>query len=536
MAVTMSCGEALLRLLEAYDVDAVFGLPGYHSVELYRGFEETGIRQITPRHEQGSAYGAYGYAATTGKPGVCLLVSGPGLTNALTAIAEAYSNSFPMLVITTMNQTQELGMAGGRMHELRAQGDIIREVTAFTHTLLDARNLPQVLGRAFAVFSSQRPRPVCIQIPTDVLEGPAEFATEPWPQASVPAPEGATVRKIAALLCGAHSPMVVLGGGAARASAEAVRLVERLDAPVVSSCAGKGIVPEDHPLCLGFAQPFGPVQEMIGEADVVLAVGTEFAEPDRYFTDEYKIGGKLIRVDIDPEQLMAYSRPEIALLGDARLALAAILEAMEEIGAPRVAAPGAERVTAMKEHFDGDLCEDAPKHKRVLEVIREVLPEDTLISADPAQMTYTALYHYPVRRAGCFQYPNGYAAMGFGLPFAIGAKLGAPDRPVVCFTGDGCFQMTVEEMAVAVEWKLTLPIIVWANGGYKVVREYMRSKGLPNVGTDIRNPDFAALSQAFGGDGVRVQSLDHLRQALAAALNAGGPTVLEIDGDAPWLM
>jgi acetolactate synthase-1/2/3 large subunit len=151
-------------------------------------------------------------------------------------------------------------------------------------------------------------------------------------------------------------------------------------------------------------------------------------------------------------------------------------------------------------------------------------------------MTYTALYHYPVRRAGCFQYPNGYAAMGFGLPFAIGAKLGAPDRPVVCFTGDGCFQMTVEEMAVAVEWKLTLPIIVWTNGGYKVVREYMRSKGLPNVGTDIRNPDFAALSQAFGGNGVRVQSLDHLRQALAAALNADGPTVLEIDGDAPWLM
>jgi thiamine pyrophosphate-dependent acetolactate synthase large subunit-like protein len=329
--------------------------------------------------------------------------------------------------------------------------------------------------------------------------------------------------------------MVVLGGGAVRSSDEAVRLVERLNAPVVSSCAGKGIVPEDHPLCLGFAQPFEPVQEMIGEADVVLAVGTEFAEPDRYFTDDYGIAGKLIRIDIDPEQLMGYSRPEIALLSDARLALATILEAIEETGAPRVATPGAERVAAMRERFDGDLCPDSPKHRRVLEVVREVLPEETLISADPAQMVYTALYHYPMRRAGCFQYPNGYAAMGFALPFAIGAKVGAPDRPVVCLTGDGCFQMTVEELAVAVERKLTLPIIVWTNGGYQEIREYMRSSGLPNVGSDIQNPDFAALGQAFGGDGVRVQGLDHLRQALAGALDADGPTVLEIDGDAPWL-
>ena len=535
MATTMTCGEALLHLLKAYGVDTVFGIPGYHTVEFYRGFDQVGMRQVTPRHEQGSAYGAYGYALATGKPGACFLVTGPGLTNALTAIGEAYSNSAPMLIFTTMNQVHELGMGGGRMHELRSQADIINQVTAFFHTLLDARNLPEVLARAFAVFSSERPRPVCIQIPQDVLAGPADIPLDPWPPGSPPGPDAATVVRIADLLREAREPVVILGGGAVHASKEATRLVERLDAPVINSCAGKGVVSEEHPLSLGFAQPFEPVQRMLGSADVVLAVGTEFAEPDRYFTPNYPITGKLIRIDIEAGQLMQYSRPDVALLSDAKLALAAILEALGDRETKR-ATPGAARVATLREGFDGDLCQESSKHRRVLEVLRDVIPEDTLISADASQIAYTGLYHYRMRRSGCWHFPNGYAAMGFGLPVAIGLKIGAGERPVICLTGDGSFQMTLEELIAAVEQRLTLPIIVWTNGGYQEIREYMRSRQLPTIGCDIYNPDFAEVARAFGCRGVRAESLAHLRDALSTALDAEGPTVIEVREDDPWLV
>ena len=342
------------------------------------------------------------------------------------------------------------------------------------------------------------------------------------------------VTRIADLLAAAREPVILLGGGAAGASAEATRLAERLDAPVINSCAGKGIVSEEHPLSLGFAQPFGPVQQMLASADLLLAVGTEFAEPDRYFTPDYPIGGKLIRIDIEATQLMQYARPEIALLSDARLALSAILQALADRKL-QPAVPGRTRVAALKDRFSGDLCRESAKHRQVLAAIREILPPDTLISADASQICYTGLYHYRMRQANCWHFPNGYAAMGFGVPVAIGLKIGAGDRPVVCITGDGSFQMTMEELVSAVEQELCLPIVVWTNGGYQEIREYMASKQLPTIGCDIFNQQFADIAQAFGCEGVRATSLEHFREALRAALERSGPTVIEVREDDPWL-
>ena len=531
----MTCGEALLHLLELYGVDTVFGIPGYHTVEFYRNFCDTGIRQVTPRHEQGSTYGAYGYAAATGKPGVCFLVTGAGVTNGTTAIGEAYSNSIPMLVFTTMNNVHELGMHGGRMHELRSQSDILDQVTAFTHTLLDGRNLPEVLARAFAVFTGQRPRPVCIQIPQDVLAGPATFGLEAWPRAPKPGPDPQEVDRIAGMLSDSRSTMILVGGGAIPASGQVLELTERLDAPVVNSCAGKGVIPEDHPNCLGFAQAFDPVRDLLRDADVVLAIGTEFAEPDRYFTEDYPIGGRLIRIDIDPGQIMHYARPAAALHSDSKLAVSAILKALEDHDGPRSDQSAADVVAATKAKFSGDLCRSSPKHRRALEIIHDVLPEDTIISADASQICYTGLYHYPMRHPNLFHFPNGYAAMGFGVPVAIGMKVGSGDRPVACITGDGSFQMTCEELASAVEQKLTLPIIVWSNDGYQEIREYMDSKGLPTVGCTIYNPEFGRIAEAFGACGHRPESAGEFRMALEHALEADGPTVIEIDEKDAWL-
>ncbi|WP_424830132.1 5-guanidino-2-oxopentanoate decarboxylase [Ruegeria sp.] len=531
----MTCGEGLLHLLKAYGIDTAFGIPGYHTVEFYRNFDKMGIRQVTPRHEQGSAYGAYGYAAATGKPGVCFLVTGAGVTNGTTAIGEAYSNSIPMLIFTTMNNVHELGMNGGRMHELRSQSDILDQVTAFTHTLLDARNLPEVLARAFAVFSGQRPRPVCIQIPQDVLAGPANFDIEAWPPAPKPGPDPNEVDRIAGMLSDSKSTMIVVGGGAIPASKEVLELAERLDAPVINSCAGKGVIPEDHPLCMGFTQAFDPVRDLLRDADTVLAIGTEFAEPDRYFTEDYPINGQLIRIDIDPGQIMHYSKPAAALLSDSKLAVSAILKALENHNGPQHDQPAADLVAETRTKFSGDLCKESPKHKKALEIIHDVLPEDTIISADASQVCYTGLYHYPMKHPNLFHFPNGYAAMGFGVPVAIGMKVGAGDKPVACITGDGSFQMTCEELAAAVEQKLSMPIIVWSNDGYQEIREYMDSKGLPTIGCTIYNPEFKKIAEAFGANGRRPQSADELREALEFALQADGPTIIEIDEKDAWL-
>ena len=529
-----TCGEALLHLLKQYDVDTVFGIPGYHTVEFYRNFDDIGIRQVTPRHEQGSAYGAYGYAAATGKPGVCFLVTGAGMTNATTAIGEAYSNSMPMLLFTTMNNTHELGMSNGRMHELRSQVDIISQVTAFTHTLLDARNLPEIMARAFAVFAGQRPRPVCIQIPQDVLAGAVEFDIVQWPRPPKPGPDPESVAGIAQMLADSHSTMMVLGGGAIPGAAEAVELAELLDAPIVTSCAGKGVVPEDHPLCLGFAQPFDEVREMLRDADVVLAIGTEFAEPDRYFTEDYPINGKLIRIDIDPEQLMSYSRPAATLQSDSKSAIRCMIDLLQakSVQSHRDAKS---IVRDVKQGMTGDLCAESAKHKKALAVIQEELPENTIISADASQICYTGLYHYQMKHPNLFHFPNGYAAMGFGMPVAIGMKVGAGDNPVACITGDGSFQMTVEELAAAVEQKLSMPIIVWSNGGYQEIREYMIAKGLPTTGCDIYNPNFVSIAEAFGARGARPKSEDELRTALREAFQCDVPTIIEIDEKDAWL-
>ncbi len=211
------------------------------------------------------------------------------------------------------------------------------------------------------------------------------------------------------------------------------------------------------------------------------------------------------------------------------------MKALENKNGPQDGGSGAALVAETRAKFSGDLCSESPKHKKALEIIHRVLPEETVISADASQICYTGLYHYPMKHPNLFHFPNGYAAMGFGLPVAIGMKVGAGDSPVACITGDGSFQMTCEELAAAVEQKLSMPIIVWSNGGYQEIRQYMDSKGLPTIGCDIYNPSFPKIAEAFGAYGARPQSGEELEAALIKALAADGPTIIEIDEQDEWL-
>jgi acetolactate synthase-1/2/3 large subunit len=529
MRAMTTCGEVLVEILEAYGIDTVFGIPGVHTVELYRGLPKTKLRHVTPRHEQGAGFMADGYARVTGRPAACFIITGPGMTNIATALGQAYGDSVPMLVISSVNNSRELGLGEGRLHELPGQRGLIAGVTAFSHTLLRAENLPALLARAFAVFDSARPRPVHIELPLDVITASGEgLNRRPPPRCARPGPNPKAIAEAAALLSRARAPMVVLGGGTQDASEEARQLVETLGAPTALTINARGVLPPGHPLSLGGALPHPPVLQALKEADVVLAVGTELGETDTLlFDDQLKLEGKLIRIDIDPHQLMRSAQPEIAICSDAAAALAALQVALGGSGVG--SEDGVARTAALRSEAEALLPEAYRLHQRLMSVLDAALP-DSIVVGDSTQPVYAANYFYETRRPrSYFNSSTGYGTLGYALPAALGAKLAAPDRSVVALIGDGGIQFTLGELATAVELQLPVPILLWNNQGYGEIKRYMAERDIPQIGVDIYTPDFQTIAAGFGCGAAKAEGFSHLEELLRQAHNAAGPTLIEID-------
>jgi acetolactate synthase-1/2/3 large subunit len=534
-----TCGELLVQLLEAYGVELVFGIPGVHTVELYRGLPKTRIRHVTPRHEQGAGFMADGYARVTGKPGVCFIITGPGMTNILTAMGQAYGDSVPMLVISSVNRRDQLGMGDGRLHELPSQRNMAAGVAAFSHTLMAPEQLPQVLARAFAIFASARPRPVHIEIPIDVIAQPMDGAimtARPLPSPPAAAPD--SVRLAAAWLRGAKRPLVILGGGAVGAAGEALALAEHLDAPVIHTVNAKGILPPGHPLRAGENMAFAPVREAIAAADAVLSVGNEFGETEMYPDPEpLPFPDKFIRIDIDPEQLVRGFPTALPILANARLAL---IEINRELGVSARRSvnpdgPGARRATGVRAATAKCWGPTVATHRPIAAAVQKALP-DAIFVGDSAEPVYALnLCLEPSRPRSYFTSSTGYGTLGYGLPAGIGAKLAAPDRPVVVLVGDGGFQFTIGELAAAVEAKAGVIVLLWNNDGYGEIKTYMVERQIQPIGVDIFTPDFQAIAKGFGCQAVRVESYEQLGRELIAANARSLPTIVEIRADAPFV-
>jgi acetolactate synthase I/II/III large subunit len=527
-----TCGEVLVGLLEAYGIDTVFGIPGVHTVELYRGLPDTRLRHITPRHEQGAGFMADGYARACGKPAACFIITGPGLTNIATALGQAYADSVPLLVISSVNNRHELGLGGGRLHELPSQRNLMAGLTAFSHTLLRPDELPDVLARAFTVFHGSRPRPVHIELPLDVITAPADHVPKRRvaPVAG-PGPAADAIFEAAELLRGAQRPLVVLGGGAQDASSQARALVERLGALAVTTVNGTGILPPDHPLCLGSTLSQPPVWDELAEADVVLAVGTELGETDTLLFDgRPTLGGRLIRIDVDPGRLTSNAMPDVAILSDAGLALQALDRELEDYEIDGI--PATEKAQALRKRLQDLLDGRQRLHQRFMAAVQEALP-GVIVVGDSTQPVYSAnLFYRPEKPRSYFNSSTGYGTLGYALPAALGARLARPERPVVALIGDGGLQFTVGELATAVELGLPLPILLWNNRGYGEIKSYMADRGIPQIGVDIYTPDFLAIARGFGCRAERAESLKHLRGLLQQSDQGAGPTLIEIDEEA----
>ena len=533
-----TCGEVLVKLLEGYGVEQVFGIPGVHTVELYRGLASSSIEHVTPRHEQGAGFMADGYARTSGKPGVCFIITGPGMTNITTAMGQAYADSIPMLVISSVQSRSQLGGGRGKLHELPNQGTLVAGVAAFSHTLMSAAELPAVLARAFALFQAGRPRPVHIEIPLDVLVENADALLESQPvQITRAGAAPAAIAQMAELLAKARRPLILAGGGAIDAAVALTRLAERLEAPVALTINAKGMLPSRHPLLIGSTQSMVATRALVADADVVLAIGTELAETDYdiNFAGGFEIPGTLLRVDIDPDQTVRNYPPKVALVSDARTAAEALLAAVEgQTLAARQGDWGPLRAAALRAELDA--LWDAPTRAQTqfLNTVLEVLPEAVLVG-DSTQPVYTGnLTLNPEHPRRWFNSSTGYGTLGYALPAAIGAWLGgASERsqrpPVVCLIGDGGLQFTLSELASAVEARTPIIVLLWNNQGYEEIKKYMVNRAITPVGVDIYTPDFIGVARALGCVAEAVSGVETLRTALEAAADRQGPTLIEID-------
>ncbi|MEM0955859.1 MAG: 5-guanidino-2-oxopentanoate decarboxylase [Pseudomonadota bacterium] len=521
----LSCGELLVRLLDDYSVDTVFGLPGNHTVQLYRGLADSAIRHVSPRHEQGAAFMADGYARACGRPGVCFLISGPGLTNAATAMMQALADSIPMLVITAVSERRHLGLGEGRLHELPDQQALASQLTRFSHTLMDPRDLPKVLARAFAVFTSQRPGPVHIELPLDVITEPADVADrQSWAVPSPPGPDKASLMMAASMLQQSKRPALVLGGGAVGASSAAIAIAETLDAPVFNTVNGKGVVPASHPLAVGASPSLPVVRDAISTSDVVLALGTEWGETDydMLFLGDIVLQGSLIRVDIDAAQMARNQRPELAVVSDAHQFLEALLPLMTPSDRG-----GMRRSQALRAAVQAD----AHVHAEMAALFRTLQESvsDLMLVGDSTLPTYYAVWQYECEQPRrYFHSATGGGTLGYAIPASFGAKLAAPELSVAALIGDGSAQFTLPELAAGVELGLSVAVVVWNNGGYGEIRNGMLAAEIEPVGVDIYTPDLIRAAAALGCHTATPQDLEELAAVLHSAFARDRPTVIEL--------
>jgi 5-guanidino-2-oxopentanoate decarboxylase len=538
MTAKISCGTQLMHLLRAHGVDTIFGMPGVHTLEAYRGIEAAGIRHIGVRHEQGAGFMADGYARVSGKPGVCLLISGPGVTNAATPIGQAYSDSQPMLVISSIAAVGDLGMGRGRLHEIRDQARVTEPLTAFSAVAMNVDQVHELTARAFALFAGARPRPVHISIPLDVLKLPDEKTPRRRPVASPPLPNPESIAAAVVLLNRAKRPLVIAGGGSVGAAKEIVALAERLGAAVVPTIAGRGVIPDDHPLALEMTLDRPTTQAFVKTTDLVLAVGTELAEPDLWIEDRLEFGGPLIRIDIDPATLARDYDTAVAIAADARASLAALVAGLGE--APGEKANhrgflGTDEIARLRQAERAKLTALEQKHVKVLDALRRALPEAGQVFTDMTQIAYTGYCFFPCRRPRSWFFPAGYGTLGFALPAAIGGQLAAPERPTVALMGDGGFQFTQQELGTAVENRLPLAIVLWNNDSLAQIRDGMKARGIPIIGVDQLNPDFIVLARAYGCATAEPKSLAEFEASLTAAFAGDRPTLIQLREDAAFL-
>ena len=521
----MIFGEAVALLLADYGVDTVFGIPGVHTIELYRGLPAAGITSHPARHEQGVGFMADAYARLTGKPGVCILVTGPGVLNALTPMAQAWHDSVPILIVAATTETALLGKNRGPLHDIPDQVGLVGALTEYSYLVESPERFPEVLALAWAGMTTGRPRPAHIAIPTDLLELKVDGPFQRFGAASNAREDSSLEANLAAaidLLNSAAAPVIIAGGGSTHARDAVRRLAEALDAPVVNTGNASGVLPATHPLAVGTVLPFAAPQRLIRTADVVLALGTEFSSTDVIYSGSpIQVGGALIRVDIDPAQLEEPIPAAVGILGDC----AVVLAELERRVTPRAGTESGAKRAAEARVID-DWTAQSVGHFPWLDAVSQALPANAITVLDSTQLAYTAHHYLPQLDGRSWIATYGLGTLGAALPMAVGAKITEPDRSVLAITGDGSSLFTLTELATAADLGRQLTVLIWDNGGYGEIRDSFDRANAERIDTEVTAFDFVTIARGFGARSVQVTTPEDLRDALAKSFSHDGLSVI----------
>jgi acetolactate synthase-1/2/3 large subunit len=539
----MTGAQALIESLKREKVDVIFGISGGALLPIHEVLCDSGIRHILSRHEQGAAHAADGYARASGRAGVCMATSGPGATNVVTGLANAYLDSSPLIALTGQVNTKSANTSYMIGRDAFQEADIIgitTPITKYNCQVKSAAQIPKAVKTTFYIATTGRPGPALIDIPKNTQTGKAEmnFSEKLQIRGYKPntEPHPIQVKKAVKLLLNADSPMILAGGGViiSNASPELLEIAELLMMPVATTFMGKSCFPENHPLSMGNIGMHGTMlaNHMILEADVLLAVGTRFQDRSTGNLDSFCPDAKIIHIDIDAAEIGKNVKVEVPIVADAKPTLRIIRQQLIHKIKKKEDTPWVNKVKEAKEKFlnEMDLGKCELSSPKLLKELRKLLPENAIIATEVGQNQMWAALHFQTFKPRTFISSGGLGTMGFGFPAAIGAKVACPSSPVVDIAGDGSFRMTEQELGASVTEDIPVIVVILNNSMLGMVAQWQRLfYGGRYSGVKLGNvPDFTKLAQAYGAEGTRVESMKEFSEAIKKALNTEVTTVIDV--------
>ncbi|MFL5628132.1 MAG: thiamine pyrophosphate-binding protein [Ktedonobacteraceae bacterium] len=524
--------QAAIATLRAHGVNTIFGIPGVHTLSLYDEMRvEPGLRHVLARHEQGAGFMAEGYARVSGQVGVVCTITGPGVTNVATPVASAYSDSIPLLVISTSLPRSASGNQRGALHELKHQLGVMESLAGWTRAIDFVEEIPTALHDAMRALRAGRARGAYLQIPLDLLDLKAEMEIAEVTPFMPTRPSAKAIEAAAHLLREARRPLIIAGAGVTMSGAndQLVMLAELLNAPVLLGPKSHDVLPSDHPLVIATTgYNFASALNTLTQAcDVVLVVGSKLGSM-RTGAGRLALPANLVQIDIDPAEIGRNYPASVKVVADAGLALEALLNELD--GAAPVERPSrTEDIAATRGALARQTSGLYGGTLTLLDGVRAGLPREGIVVADMTMLGYASSSYLPVYEPRTYIHPNELCTIGCGLPTAIGARVAAPERPVVALCGDGGFLLNVGELATAVQEKIDIVIVLFNDSTYTAVKNSQSTRyGGRYISTDLVAPDYVALARAFGAEGVYAHDADELELELSAAVQRPGTTLIEV--------
>jgi thiamine pyrophosphate-dependent acetolactate synthase large subunit-like protein len=531
---TVRGGTALVKALEANGVHTVFGIPGVHTLDAYDALIDSDfVDTILPRHEQGAGFMADGFYRASGKPGVALIVTGPGVTNVATAVGEAFADSSKVLVIATNLEREYLDSMVGNLHELQDQMGIMKPITKWSKRVMSASDIPASIAEALEQLEIGRPRPVYLEIPLDLLAEELEVDHYPVANLQTSIPGESDIREAGNLIRSGNKLLVFAGGGAVSEEATSAlqQLAEMTGAVVFTSLMGKGSIPEDHPRALG---AFGyrwsedsPIVPFLKQSDVCIAIGTGLGVRTTA-NGTMPLPSKLIHIDLDDNEFNKRYQANVTIQADCAATLQALVDDIGANGGPQDRWDEADIAPGREANFQ-PADERAARYIPYLHALRKAISRNGIVVNDMTMMSYEAARYFPVYGPRTYTFPRGFGTLGSSLPTAIGAKVARPDLDVVSINGDGGVQFTLTELGAAVHHKIPVPFVIFNDSTHTAVKA-AQQRTYPGrfIDVDLVNPDYVKIAEAYGIPGMRAESPEELTSMLQEALRAKTPVIIDV--------